>query len=737
MAAASHIQASLLGIIDAIKDSNRITDSIAASIKTSGGSNSLINRPATDDLHVDVARGLLEISNIAASIKTSGGSNSVINRPATDDLHVDVARGLLEISNIAAILRSTNEIGKNILASSIMVAERINVLKDAILNMKVVGKVVKPSKIFDVSPMNDEEEESKGSKPTMKPAKSRWSGMYVPSILDRDENTKEKKEKKGKSSSAIDFSSLRSIRDTITSGGLLKGLAINITPQFVINSYINGIQKLINGVKKLDVGDADTKIKTVLKLGNALSQLQNLKLIKVWLAVKLLPTITNGIVAGIAPLNEITNDAVMRAQWVGEVLEKIFRPLKSITTSLIKGGVSLALIAGSLALAAYSFKQFGGIDWAAVLAGTAAMGAVTAMAYVIGKMPIVSLIQGIAGLALISGSIALLGYSLKQMQGIEWGTFGKIALAIGEMIAAYALLDVAVEVIAPGIVILAAVSASLIGLAFSLEKLQEVDWATISAAGAGLLSIGAGAMALTVGLPGLLLAPVALYAFAKGMKWLSGALDKDELVLISSFFTKLTELTKNVDGTKLFGVAGGIGSLGLALAAFGVGSAIDGIVAFFGKLVGEENPIDKLINLGKEGSGITAAADGLLRIADGLSKIGAAAAGLDALNKLDTKKLEEVAKFQMAVAAGYTSDKDYADHNYNWRGAVEGYNTKTDILTGDASVSAARGGSGTGVAIINNNYGGNTNVNSSSNNTNNSVIVPPIAGSGIGLLYGQ
>ena len=543
------------------------------------------------------------------------------------------------------------------------------------------------------------------------------------------------------------LSTLSEVSDTVNDIGNISWIKITIGSfklKKVASSYASGIDALVTALGKIRVSKTlEDKIDIFSHILDPLKTLQDLKLKSILTSVLFLRPISAGIVSGITPLLKLTKPMLTKLEGVGKGLKAVFEPitalLNSVTTSLIKGGVGLILIAGSLAVAAYSLNKFADVSWESIGKGLLGLGALTIAAVVLGKQT-GSVIKGALGIALLGASILPLAYSLEKLKDIGIGTIGVLAAGLITLGVAGAALGTTLPLMAAGATAIALLGASIIPFAYSMNLLQKIDWDNIGKAGDAILSLAMGALPLVLAVPGLVAGGIGLGLFAGGVKLLKMAIgDNDSGKAISTFVDGLTNLTENVSGDKLWDIAKGLGVLSAAIIAIGAGQAVSGIASLFGKLVGGgTSPIDQLIRLAKEGSALIGIGDGLRKIADGLKAMSEASAGLIDLQNLDLKKLEDVARFQKAVEAGYTSWKDYEDHNFKWRGKETAENLQPVPPTTGSDLNAQgsinTGSRGTSIYV---NNGGNTTVssNSSNVNTSNSLLMPALQGSSLSALY--
>lgn len=160
-----------------------------------------------------------------------------------------------------------------------------------------------------------------------------------------------------------------------------------------------------------------------------------------------------------------------------------------------------------------------------------------------------------------------------------------------------------------------------------------------------------------------------------------------------------------VDGIGLLEVAAGIAAIGVSLAAFGAGTALAGLGQFVGNFLSGgqgQSPIDKLIELGKVGTNLSAAAEGI-------DQIGAA---IKQFSGVDKKSLNAINDFPWKQATDFVA----AGGSMSVSGAKV-YNSSKGNADEQAKVDAKAGSGG----------GGNTNVNQvNQSSVQNTTVKPSI-----------
>ena len=313
-------------------------------------------------------------------------------------------------------------------------------------------------------------------------------------------------------------------------------------------------------------------------------------------------------------------------------------------TSVIKGAASMVILAGALYITAKALQEFAEVEWESIAKGGVALLGLAGIAMILGKAGPDMLI-GAAAIAVLGGALWLAGKGFQTFAELEWEDIGKGLVALLGLGAVAAVLGLALPFIIPGAVAIAALGLALVPFAAAMA-----------------------------------LAGPAMDDFAAGMERLA-----------------------QISGEDLLKIAAGIGAIGVAMAAFGAGQAVAGLgnlVSNFLSL-GADSPVDQLIKIGKNGEGV-------LKAAEGLSKIGDA---MNSLGKVDKKGMEAVNEFPWLKATAFVAAG----------GAMETAGTKVyDASKGNADEAAV------------NKSGGNSNTNvvnapvTTNNNTTQVQMRPPI-----------
>jgi len=295
-------------------------------------------------------------------------------------------------------------------------------------------------------------------------------------------------------------------------------------------------------------------------------------------------------------------------------------------TNVIKGAATMIILAGALYITAKALQEFAEVEWESVAKGGVALLGLAGIASLLGKGS-TEMIKGGLAIAILGGALWLAGKGFQAFAELDWEDIGKGLVALLALGAVAAVLGLALPFIIPGAIAIAALGLALVPFAAAMA-----------------------------------LAGPAMDDFAAGMERLA-----------------------QISGEDLLKIAAGIGAIGVAMAAFGAGQAIAGLgnlVSNFLSL-GADSPVDQLIKIGKNGEGV-------LKAAEGLSKIGDA---MNTLGKVDKKGMEAINEFPWLKATAFVAAG----------GAMETAGTKVyNASKGNADEAAVNSsGSNSNTAVVN------------------------------------
>ena len=196
-----------------------------------------------------------------------------------------------------------------------------------------------------------------------------------------------------------------------------------------------------------------------------------------------------------------------------------------------------------------------------------------------------------------------------------------------------------------GVAVMGMMAGVIYGMSMAFDSLAQLDWDSINS---GLLTIGAvaiAAFALGKVADKVLLGAAAIAAIGASL-WVVGQAFQalgDGFDQMTAGLMKLSQL----DGSALFGVAGGIAAIGASLAAFGVGQVAAGLGTLIGNLltIGQDSPIAQLQKLSDMGDSLNAAAGGI-------DAIGKAMVGF---SNIDKKSIDAINDFPWLKATAFVA----------------------------------------------------------------------------------
>lgn len=167
----------------------------------------------------------------------------------------------------------------------------------------------------------------------------------------------------------------------------------------------------------------------------------------------------------------------------GVGLTALGKGLKSFGSNALQGVLVLGLLAGVIALSAFAFQMFAGVDWTSVIFGGIALAAFALGALVIGKLAS-QIIVGALAIALLGVALIPFAFAMSLMAGLSMESV--VAAAAGLVIFAAAVIALgAIMFSGVGALVFGAGLLALIGLGMAMMIL-----------GTGLLVAGAGFQAI-------------------------------------------------------------------------------------------------------------------------------------------------------------------------------------------------------------------------------------------------
>ena len=231
-------------------------------------------------------------------------------------------------------------------------------------------------------------------------------------------------------------------------------------------------------------------------------------------------------------------------------------------------------------------------------------------------------IKGMLSLGILAADIFIAGKAFQQFSTVNWEDMGKAGVAMVALAGAAALVGRDAAMIALGGISLgAAIGAIGLGMMAAgsgLEKFEKISWETMGKAGVAIAAIGVAASAAGLAAPLIALGGAALGiaigaigAGIAGAAWLLG----NSLPTLADGIERLAKL----DGTGMQQAGRGMESLALGLAAMAAGKITDALGSLGASIINfftGNDPIKQLKRFGELGEPLSHAAAALKLFAD-------------------------------------------------------------------------------------------------------------------------
>lgn len=248
--------------------------------------------------------------------------------------------------------------------------------------------------------------------------------------------------------------------------------------------------------------------------------------------------------------------------------------------AMLKGAAAILVLSAALYVAAKAFQEFGQVKWEDVAKGTVALGALTLAAYGVSKIE-KDILKGALAIGVLGASLIPAAFALKMFTDIKWEDMAKAGVALVGLGAAGAIFGSILPLMLSGAVAIAALGASLLPLAAALRL-----------AGPGLESFGEMVKSVLEGIvPVIDTAGKAIKGVLEGIGSVIESVGKSISGVVTSIADSIVKLS-SIDAPNLYAVAGGIGALGVSLAAFGGGGILAGVGSAIGEFFGGD-PVEK------------------------------------------------------------------------------------------------------------------------------------------------
>ena len=331
------------------------------------------------------------------------------------------------------------------------------------------------------------------------------------------------------------------------------------------------------------------------KIADAVKEFGDTKVVKGAASLTLLGAALALTAVGLKTFNEVDPMSLVKGGAALLGLVGIARLVGEASTDMLKGAAGIAILGASLIPAAYGFKMFNEVDWGSLAKGGTALLGLVGVAKLIGNMT-GALLKGALGIAGLGASLIPLAFSLNLMKDVGAGTIGVIAASLVTLGLAGAAVGMTLPLMLAGAVGIAALGASLLPLAISLNLMKGVGLETVGVLAGSLVTLGAAAAAMGIGLPFILagsaaiaalgvalipfaagaqLAGIGAQSLASGLKDLANIPVGSIALSLLGLGTAMTLMLPLIPGLVLTGAA--LGALGVALIPFGVGAQLAGL----------------------------------------------------------------------------------------------------------------------------------------------------------------
>lgn len=184
----------------------------------------------------------------------------------------------------------------------------------------------------------------------------------------------------------------------------------------------------------------------------------------------------------------------------------LFTKFSAVDKMGITSGAGILILAAALKVMASAMKDLSGLSWSEIAKGLSAMaGGLVAIAGALKLMPDSSILSS-TSILIVAASLGLIADALDQMASMSWSEIGKGLTVLASSLAIITIALDNIEGALPGAAALAIVAGSLVILGTALGNMGGMSWDEIAKAMTSLaasLGIIAGAMALMEGaLPG-------------------------------------------------------------------------------------------------------------------------------------------------------------------------------------------------------------------------------------------
>lgn len=186
------------------------------------------------------------------------------------------------------------------------------------------------------------------------------------------------------------------------------------------------------------------------------------------------------------------------------------------STGAMKGAGTLLILGGALVILATGLKVFNDVDWSSLIKGGLALGGLVVVANLLSAAS-TQILMGAGVVAILGAAVSLSAYGFKMFNDVDWASLLKGAVAIGALALGMNLLAPAVPGMLLGSVALLALGASMAVFAKGIEQFNNVKWEDLAKGTAALVALGLASIVLIPAIIPLALAAIPLMAFGAGL----------------------------------------------------------------------------------------------------------------------------------------------------------------------------------------------------------------------------
>jgi hypothetical protein len=345
---------------------------------------------------------------------------------------------------------------------------------------------------------------------------------------------------------------------------------------------------------------------------------------------------------GLKTFNEVNWTSLVKGTIALGGLIGMARLVGEATTGIVKGAAAIALLGAAVLVSAVGFKTFNDVNWDSLVKGTIAIGALAAMAKLLGSMTS-SILMGAAAIVTLGASMWVAGKGFKSFNDVNWDSVFKGGLAIGALAVTAKLLGTMTPSLLMGALGVAALGAAMWVAGKGFQAFNDLDWegiakgvVALAAFGVVAATIGAFVVPILLGAAAIAGLGVALGIFGAGAYVAGQAAD---------VFATAIQKVGDVDGVNLIAVGAGLAAVGAGAVVFAAGmvaatatSLVTGLMSLFGA----KSPIDRILALVPVADKISMVGQGMMNFGSGIGLINEnlQALDLDALEKFKNVLVE-------------------------------------------------------------------------------------------------